>query len=114
MKKILFLILILTLSTPLKSYAIQGACSYHNGVNCGYGPTITGKVMCNDGWENSKVLYSETEECKNSCPKYLPEDEYNYAMQQLSLYESRLTQLENEAIQSYNQSHSVNMLNSKI
>jgi|ERR1035437_339275 hypothetical protein len=44
--------------------ATSGACSYHSGVNCSYGSTLEGKVMCNDGWINSSVYFSDADECK--------------------------------------------------
>ena len=46
------------------SSATQGACSYHNGVNCSAGGNIDGKVVCNDGWVNSSVYFYQTDECK--------------------------------------------------
>ncbi len=53
--------------------ATSGACSYHSGVNCGYGATSSGKVMCNDGWINSTVYFSDMDECKvvDSCPNVI-------------------------------------------
>ncbi|MCX6738968.1 MAG: hypothetical protein NT098_02845 [Candidatus Parcubacteria bacterium] len=55
---------------PTVTFAISGACSYHGGVNCSIGPSITGMVTCNDGWVNSNVLFSNTDECMvvDSCP----------------------------------------------
>ncbi|MCF7898893.1 MAG: peptidoglycan-binding protein [Candidatus Pacebacteria bacterium] len=54
---------------PISTYAISGACSYHNGVNCGAGASYTGKVQCNDGWINSSVYFSESSECNTT---YIP------------------------------------------
>ncbi len=53
------------------AYATSGACSYHNGVNCSAGASYTGNVQCNDGWINSSVLFSDTDECKSVdyCPQ---------------------------------------------
>ena len=48
---------------PSNAFAISGACSYHSGVNCSAGPTADGKVVCNDGWINSSVYYSDANEC---------------------------------------------------
>lgn len=51
--------------------AISGACSYHSGVNCSAGANFDGKVICNDGWSNSSVYFSDASECQNSgdsCP----------------------------------------------
>jgi hypothetical protein len=73
---------------PTTTQATSGACSYHNGVNCNAGATIDGKVQCNDGWINSSVYYSDTDECKNvsTCPSYLP----------LSAYQETKTYIETE------------------
>ena len=61
MKKTLTLFLFLV---PVVTFATSGACSYHNGVNCGAGASYTGRVQCNDGWINSSVYFSDAEECK--------------------------------------------------
>lgn len=37
--------------------ASSGACSGHGGVNCAAGPQPNGRVICNDGWKGSKVMY---------------------------------------------------------
>jgi hypothetical protein len=52
---------------PFNVLATSGACSYHSGVNCSAGPDYNGKVQCNDGWINSSVYFSDTDECKISC-----------------------------------------------
>lgn len=46
---------------PAISLATSGACSYHGGVNCTAGSDYDGSVVCNDGWRESSVLFS------NSC-----------------------------------------------
>ena len=51
---------------PIISFATSGACSSHGGVNCSAGASIGGKVICNDGWTNSSVYFSEADECKAS------------------------------------------------
>ena len=57
---------------PVSALATSGACSFHNGVNCSAGADINGKVKCNDGWVNSSVYFSNTDECQtnlnNLCP----------------------------------------------
>jgi hypothetical protein len=67
-----YLILIALSLIPISASATSGACSYHNGVNCSAGADYNGKVQCNDGWVNSSVYYSDTDECKlnlnNICP----------------------------------------------
>ena len=45
--------------------AISGACSYHEGVNCGLYDLNDGSVICNDGWKDSSVLYGEVKMCEN-------------------------------------------------
>ena len=49
---------------PKITFATSGACSYHSGVNCSAGASYFGKVQCNDGWINSSVYFSNTEECQ--------------------------------------------------
>jgi len=68
-KIILFSILIISsfiLFGSNNASATSGACSSHLGVNCSAGPTIDRKVMCNDGWTNSSVYFSDADECKAS------------------------------------------------
>lgn len=68
MKKIKILILISFL-IPINIYATSGACSYHGGVDCTKKYTQL-KVVCNDGWTDSSVNYSDMQECKlklNTC-----------------------------------------------
>ena len=70
MKKIIFVLIILII--PSVSFATSGACSSHGGVNCSAGANYAGKVQCNDGWVNSSVYFSDTEECKTNsgCGEY--------------------------------------------
>ena len=58
--------LVILLVGSSNSLATSGACSYHNGVNCGAGSNLNGNVVCNDGWVNSAVLFSDVDEC-NAC-----------------------------------------------
>jgi hypothetical protein len=55
---------------PITVYATSGACSYHLGVNCNAGADYDGSAICNDGWRDSLVSFSNTDECKksNACP----------------------------------------------
>jgi len=67
MRKGLCLILaVAILIIPSKVFGISGACSSHGGVNCSAGANLEGNVVCNDGWANSSVLFSQTDEC--NCP----------------------------------------------
>ena len=61
--KTIFILFLLFL-TSNTAHAISGACSSHNGVNCSSGADSNGKVVCNDGWTNSSVYFSDTDECK--------------------------------------------------
>jgi len=47
------------------SFATSGACSSHDGVNCGAGSDWDGSVICNDGWRDSTVSYSDMESCND-------------------------------------------------
>ncbi len=44
----------------------QGACSSHSGVNCTVGASSTGYVICNDGWTDSTVLFSNVLSCTST------------------------------------------------
>lgn len=85
--------------SPQISFATQGACSYHGGVNCSVGPAFGGKVMCNDGWVNSSVNFSDAMECRNtsSCPSYVSQQDYNFLYNQ---YNSLLKDTEEKLKQS--------------
>ncbi len=66
MKKVLLLtFLLLFILNISKVYATQGACSSHFGVNCSTGMSTTGNVICNDGWTDSSVAYTDMNECMN-------------------------------------------------
>lgn len=58
--------LFILLSVSTTAHATSGACSYHNGVNCGVGADLDGSVICNDGWEESTVSYADANECQSS------------------------------------------------
>ena len=64
----IFVVIGLFFVLPNLSYATSGACSYHGGVNCSAGASLEGKVVCNDGWVNSSVYYSDAQECEMDCP----------------------------------------------
>lgn len=55
--------------TPIFVFATSGACSDHGGVNCSAGEGVSGQVICNDGWYESTVRYSDTSECQASLIK---------------------------------------------
>jgi len=46
-------------------FAVSGACSSHNGVNCLMGRQLNGNVYCNDGWTDSMVDYDFMVMCKD-------------------------------------------------
>lgn len=69
MKKYLLILIAFSFLSliPVSVFATSGACSSHGGVNCSAGADYSGKVQCNDGWVNSSVYFSDTDECKVSC-----------------------------------------------
>lgn len=99
MKKfIIFTLIILSFGLAHNVQAISGACSYHNGVNCGVGASSSGNAICNDGWESS-TTFNQTDECNSStkCPNYLPDDYYNSFK---TLIENKISVIKNDAEQS--------------
>jgi len=77
MKKLFYFVFVLFFVLPNISFATSGACSSHGGVNCRL-ESYEGKVVCNDGWVNSSVLFSENMECSelDSCPAYVSDKNY--------------------------------------
>ncbi len=63
-KLILFLIIFSFLFTE-SIFAVSGACSSHEGVNCSMGRQLNGKVICNDGWTDSIADYDFMAICKD-------------------------------------------------
>jgi len=69
MKIIVILVCFLMLLIPIQTaLATSGACSWHNGVNCSAESDWDGSVICNDGWRDSLVAYSNTDLCEEDCP----------------------------------------------
>lgn len=62
---VLFLV---TLIFPNNASATSGSCSYHGGVACSLGADYDGSVICNDGWRDSSVSFSDADECKSTLP----------------------------------------------
>ncbi len=62
---VLFLV---TLIFPKHANATSGSCSYHGGVACSLRSDYDGSVICNDGWKDSSVSFSNADECKTSLP----------------------------------------------
>lgn len=62
---VLFLV---TLIFPSHASATLGSCSSHGGVACSLGSDYDGSVICNDGWRDSSVSFSDTDECKSTLP----------------------------------------------
>lgn len=79
-------IILLFFAAPQTTLATSGACSSHGGINCSAGASFDGKVMCNDGWTNSSVYFSDADECRSSnlsCPVILHDEAtYNNLKQQ--------------------------------
>lgn len=76
MKK--YLVTALLILLPTVSFATSGACSDHQGVMCSAGASSSGSVICNDGWVNSSVKYSDALECKDIC--LVTQDVYDNAL----------------------------------
>ena len=94
MKKIIVLVLVgVFFLIPNTSYAVSGACSWHGGVNCNVGPSISGGVICNDGWIDSSVMYSSMLGCGGSkCDLLIPKST-------ICNNESQYQEIYNEALQ---------------
>ena len=77
MKKILVILCFLLI--PFQAIkATSGSCSLHSGVNCYAGSDWDGSVICNDGWKDSLVRYSDADECSASKYIYIADlDQYN-------------------------------------
>ncbi len=58
------------LSAPVLATSGAGACSTHGGVNCSFGMDMDGSVVCNDGWRDSSVQYSDALECNSNDNPY--------------------------------------------
>ncbi len=52
------------------SHATSGACSYHGGVNYSSGSDYDGSVICNDGWRDSSVRFSDMKDTTSHQSKY--------------------------------------------
>ena len=63
MKKILIAVVAMLACGVQLSFATSGTCSYHGGVDCSAGEDTDGSVICNDGWTESSVLYSDMSSC---------------------------------------------------
>lgn len=70
MNKLKYLLIVTILISAQLTFATSGACSSHEGVNCTAGPTSSGKVICNDGWAESRVGYEFTNICNNCSDLY--------------------------------------------
>lgn len=68
LNQIFSLIAILIFLVPNPALATEGACSWHDGVNCNAGPDQDGSVICNDGWRESSVRFSNSSSCNVNCP----------------------------------------------
>lgn len=76
------------------SEATSGACSYHGGVNYSAGADYDGSVICNDGWRDSSVLYSDMSgNTSSQCPIVLSPSEYEKRKNEIQV--SRDTLLSN-------------------
>jgi hypothetical protein len=91
-----FLIFLLVIPfTYGKSFATSGACSGHGGVNCRAGFDSDGSVICNDGWQESSVDFSDSIACRNktnSCPMYFEEKTYNQYLSEINSSIEKISQ----------------------
>jgi peptidoglycan hydrolase-like protein with peptidoglycan-binding domain len=53
--------------SELHAQVSSGACSYHGGINMLAGSGPNGKVICNDGWVDSTVNYSDVRQGFSGC-----------------------------------------------
>ena len=49
---------------PDNSFAIQGTCSYHGGVDCRAGADWDGSAICIDGWRDSSERFYSQKKCQ--------------------------------------------------
>lgn len=68
MKKIILSLIVSALIIPSISFATQGTCSSHGGVNCSAGSDWDGSAICKDGWRDSSEKYSSVSKCSNYKP----------------------------------------------
>lgn len=70
MKKYLLVLLLLF---PLSTFAIEGTCAWHGGIDCSIGPDWDGSAICMDGWAQSSERYFDQKICVNTpmCTQYL-------------------------------------------
>lgn len=89
MKRKIVLLFIFTFFTlHNQSFAVEGTCSYHGGVNCSYGADWDGSAVCNDGWKDSSEKFYDTKECTqklHSCSL----EEFNQISSKYNLDEQR-------------------------
>ena len=69
MKAYLLSLSIGVLLLPFSTFAYiddgQGGCSHHQGINCSLGADYDGSAICNDGWKDSTIKYSDVKICRN-------------------------------------------------
>ncbi|MDP3697163.1 MAG: hypothetical protein Q8R55_03980 [Candidatus Taylorbacteria bacterium] len=53
----------LFVSQPSSTFAVEGTCSWHGGVDCRAMADWDGSAICNDGWRDSSEKYYSTSEC---------------------------------------------------
>ncbi len=92
MKKIIaILILMAGLGFTSNASATSGACSYHGGVDCSAGASVSGNAICNDGWESS-VSYDSMTECAGTfvCPDQFTENDKRSAYDKFNQINSEM------------------------
>ncbi len=61
---VIFVMSFLFFIQPINTLAVEGTCSWHDGVNCDAMADWDGSAVCKDGWRDSSEIYSSMQECK--------------------------------------------------
>ncbi len=87
---------VLFIGAPM-AFATSGECSNHGGVNCSAGASADGNVVCNDGYLDSSVAYSDVAECRGP-QQDCTEDQMNALRQQYDITNdvNQITNLQNQ------------------
>lgn len=81
------------LSFPARTFAVEGTCSWHGGINCSAGSDWDGSTICNDGWRDSSENYYSSQECRNI--HFCSTAEYETLKKSYSDYDARVQRATN-------------------
>ena len=87
---------------PSIAFAISGACSYHEGVNCSAGMSASANAICNDGTESS-VMYIDMKECMDAAT-CTPDEYQGFLQKEGATYANTRVQQDSQQIQTLNNS----------